>query len=119
MTAFRTLLIIMLTVLVSYTGVVIANHGLGLLNIFLEDIAIMGWAGQFNLDFMFMLILSAFWVAWRHQFSGIGVLLSVLAFFGGVLFLTIYLLILSWQFNGNMKPILLGKTRTQEDFNEA
>jgi len=119
MTAFRTLLIILLTTLIGYTGVVIANHGLGLFNIFFGDIAVMGWAGQFNLDFMFMLILSACWVAWRHQFSGIGILLSLLALFGGSLFLTIYLLILSWQFNGNVKTVLLGKERTQEDLNEA
>jgi len=119
MTAFRTLLIILLTILMGYTVVVIANHGLGLFNIFFGDMAVIGWAGQFNLDFMFMLILSAFWVAWRHQFSGIGILLSVLALLGGSLFLTIYLLILSWQFNGNMKLVLLGKTRAQEDFNEV
>lgn len=115
MTAFRTLLIVLLTILVGYTGVTIANHGLGLLNIFFGDIAVMGWPGQFNLDFMFMLILSALWVAWRHQFSGIGMLLSVLALLGGSLFLTTYLLILSWQTNGNMKQMLLGKVRTQED----
>ncbi len=119
MTAFRTVLITLLTILVGYTSVVIANHGLGLFNIFFGDMAVVGWAGQFNLDFMFMLILSAFWVVWRHQFSGIGIFLSVLALFGGSLFLTTYLLILSWQFNGNMKPVLLGKARAQEDFNEA
>lgn len=119
MTAFRTLLMILLTVLIGYTGIVIANHGLGLLNIFLGDIAGIGWPGQFNLDFMFMLILSALWVGWRHQFSGNGILLSVLALFGGSLFLTIYLLILSWQSNGNMKQVLLGKARVQEDLNAA
>lgn len=119
MTAFRTLLIILLTVLISYTGVVIANHGLGLLNVFFGDMAVIGWAGQFNLDFMFMLILSALWVAWRHQFSGSGILLSVLALFGGSLFLTTYLLILSWQSSGNMKQVLVGKARVQEGLNEA
>lgn len=117
MTAFRILLIILLTILIGYTGVVIANHGLGLLDIFFGDMAVMGWPGQFNLDFMFMLILSALWVAWRHQFSAIGILLSVLALFGGSLFLTTYLLILSWQSNGNMKQVLLGKARSQEDSN--
>jgi hypothetical protein len=79
----------------------------------------MAWPGQFNLDFMFMLILSALWVAWRHQFSGIGILLAVLTLLGGTLFLTTYLLILSWQFNGNMKPVLLGAVRVQKDLNEA
>lgn len=119
MTAFRTLLIILLTVLIGYTSVVIANHGLGLLSVFFGDMAVIAWAGQFNPDFMFMLILSALWVAWRHQFSGSGILLSVLALFGGSLFLTIYLLILSWQSRGNMKQVLLGTARAKEDLNEA
>lgn len=115
MTAFRILLIILLTMLIGYTGVVIAHHGLGLFNIFFGDIAVMDWTGQFNLDFMIMLILSALWVVWRHQFSGIGILLSVLALLGGSLFLTTYLLILSWQSSGNMKQVLLGKGRMQEE----
>jgi hypothetical protein len=115
MIAFRTLSIVLLAILVGYTSVTIANHGLGLFDIFFGDMALMGWAGQFNLDFMFMLILSALWVAWRHQFSGIGILLSVLALFGGSLFLTIYLSVSIWQTNGNMKQVLVGKARL-EDF---
>ena len=115
MTAFRLFLIVLLTILTSYTGIVIANHGLGLLNIFFGDIGVMSWAGQFNLDFMVMLTLSALWVAWRHQFSNIGILLSVLALVGGSLFLTIYLLIVSWQTNGDMKQVLLGAGRMLED----
>jgi hypothetical protein len=115
MIAFRTLLIILLAILVGYTSVTIADRGLGLLDIFFGDMALMGWAGQFNLDFMFMLILSALWVAWRHQFSVIGILLSLLALFGGSLFLTIYLSVLMWQTNGNMKQVLVGKARVQED----
>uniref|UniRef100_B8HWP5 DUF1475 domain-containing protein n=1 Tax=Cyanothece sp. (strain PCC 7425 / ATCC 29141) TaxID=395961 RepID=B8HWP5_CYAP4 len=117
MTAFRIFLIGLLTILMAYTGIVIANHGLGLLNIFFGDMAVMGWPGQFNLDFMLMLTLSALWVAWRHQFSSIGILLSMLALVGGSLFLTIYLLILSWQTNGDIKQLLLGMGRVQEGSN--
>jgi hypothetical protein len=51
------------------------------------------WFGQFNLDFMFMLSLSALWVSWRHRFSATGLALGVVAFLGGILFLTVYLLI--------------------------
>jgi hypothetical protein len=35
----------------------------------------MSWSGQFNLDFMTFLGLSAVWVAWRHQFTRGGVAL--------------------------------------------
>ena len=111
MTAFRALLIVLWAIIVGYTAIVIANHGMGLLNIFFGDMAAMGWPGQFNLDFMFMLMLSAVWVAWRHQFSIAGLVLGCLAFFGGILFLTTYLLMVSWQAKGDMKKMLLGATR--------
>jgi len=29
----------------------------------------MQWPGQFNLDFMCMLLLAGLWVSWRHRFS--------------------------------------------------
>jgi len=111
MTAFRALLIVLWALIAGYTASVIANHGMGLLNIFFGDMAAMGWPGQFNLDFMFMLTLSALWVAWRHQFSIAGLVLAFLALLGGILFLTAYLLMVSWQAKGDMKQVLLGKTR--------
>lgn len=111
MIAFRALLILLWVVLAGYTGIVIANHGIGLLTVFFGDMAAMGWPGQFNLDFIFLLLLSALWVAWRHRFSSAGLLLGVLAIFGGSLFLTTYLLVVIGQARGDMKEVLLGKTR--------
>ena len=90
MTTFRGYLIGAWTVLAFYTGVVIANHGMGLLPIFFGDMAEGGWPGQFNLDFMIMLSLSATWVAWRHRFSPAGRALALVAFFGGAAFLCPY-----------------------------
>jgi hypothetical protein len=113
MLAFRFLLLLILTSLVGYTAVVIANHGIGLLPVFFGDIGKMGWPGQFNLDFSFMLTLSALWVAWRHQFSLPGLLLAGLAAIGGSLFLSTYLLVLSWQVKGNINQLLLGSNRTK------
>jgi hypothetical protein len=106
--AFRFLLIILCAILVGYTGFVISNHGMGLLHVFFGDMAAMGWPGQFNLDFMFMLTLSALWVAWRHQFSIAGLVLGLLAFFGGSLFLTTYLCVLSWLTKGDIEQMILG-----------
>ena len=111
MTAFRALLIALWTIIVCYTAIVMANHGMGLLNVFFGDMAAMGWPGQFNLDFMSMLTLSALWVAWRHHFSSAGLVLGVLALFGGGMFLTTYLLIVSGQAKGDMKKVLLGSAR--------
>lgn len=105
---FRTFLVTLWLALSVYTAVVVSNHGLGLLPIFFGDMAVMAWPGQFNLDFMFMLSLSALWVSWRHQFSPAGLSLGLLAFLGGASFLTVYLFVLSLQTKGNMKEVLVG-----------
>lgn len=108
---FRGLLALMIITLVGYTLVVIANHGMSLIPIFFGDIAEMAWPGQFNFDFSGFLILSALWTAWRNQFSPAGLGLSVLALFGGILFLASYLLILSFRQPGDMAAIMLGPDR--------
>ena len=109
MNAFRILLVVIFLAISGYTVVVINNHGIGLLPVFFGDMAEMGWPGQFNLDFMCFLALSALWVSWRHQFSAVGLLLGVCAFFGGALFLSIYLFIQSYRVNGNFNLLLMGR----------
>lgn len=111
MTLFRLFLATCLVAIAAYTSVTIANHGLNLLPVFFGDMAEMGWPGQFNLDFMCFLALSALWVAWRHQFSASGLALAVIAFFGGMLFLSIYLLVHTGRTRGDMKVLLLGEGR--------
>jgi hypothetical protein len=111
MNLFRALLVLILVVLSAYTAIVIANHGINLLAVFFSDIAAMAWPGQFNLDFLGFLILSGIWTAWRHQFSPAGLGLGVLAFFGGMMFLTIYLLIVSLRTKGDVGALLLGEAR--------
>lgn len=108
MTAFRFALIAYVAVLLVYTGIVIANHGMGLIPIFFGDIAKMEWPGQFNLDFMGFLLLTAFWVAWRNGFSAGGLALSLLVPAGGIGFTALYLIYLSYQTNGDVKTMLLG-----------
>jgi hypothetical protein len=111
MTAFRAYLVVVLCGLAGYTLVVGINHGWGLLPIFFSNIAAVGWPGQFNLDFMGFLGLSAIWVAWRHHFSGGGLALAVVAFVGGMMFLAPYLLWASAQARGDAEILLLGKRR--------
>ena len=108
MTAFRALLVALWAAIFGYTAIVVANHGMGLLPVFFGDMEMMGWRGQFNLDFMCMLALSALWVAWRHHFSGGGLALAVLAFLGGASFLCAYLLVVSLQAKGDVRELLLG-----------
>lgn len=111
MTAFRVLLVAIVAIVGAYTGVVIANHGPNLFPAFFGDMAEMGWAGQFNLDFTCMLMLSGLWVAWRHQFSGAGIALGIGAFFLGAPYLSTYLLVASSQARGDMREVLLGRAR--------
>ena len=56
MNAFRILLVVFIIAIISFTGVVIYNHGWNLLPIFFSDIVAMTWPGQFNFDFLCFLV---------------------------------------------------------------
>jgi hypothetical protein len=111
MGAFRVLLVVVFVTICGYTAVVVANHGSNLFPVFFGDIGKVAWAGQFNLDFMGFLTLSALWLAWRHQFSPLGCMLGVLGFFGGAPLLTAYLLYQSFAAKGDVRILLLGEAR--------
>lgn len=111
MAAFRIFLVVIFLIIAGYTGVVVSNYGMGLLPIFFGDMAKLEWPGQFNLDFMCMLSLSGLWISWRHQFSAIGIILGIIAFFGGALFLSAYLFVESFRVRGDMKALMLGQDR--------
>lgn len=114
MTLFRLFLAACLLAIIGYTSVTIAHHGLNLLPDFFGDMAAMGWPGQFNLDFMTFLLLAALWVAWRHHFSAAGLALALLASIGGMLFMSIYLLVHSYRTGGDMAALLLGPARAAQ-----
>ncbi|MBF7729279.1 hypothetical protein [Pseudomonas sp. N040] len=113
MQAFRIYLVVVVVCLGTYTMMVGVNHGWNLLPVFFHDLLAMTWPGQFNADFTTFLMLSALWVAWRNQFSGTGIALAVVAFFGGMMFLAPYLLYASIQARGNVNVILLGASRVK------
>lgn len=95
MPAFRLFLFCYAAGLAAYTAIVIANHGWDLFSVFFGDILAVTWAGQSNTDFTGFLALSALWTAWRNHFSPLGLTLALVAFFGGMVFLATYLLLLS------------------------
>lgn len=111
MKAFRIYLAVVILCLGTYTMIVGLKHGWNLIPVFFADIIAMTWPGQFNADFTSFLLLSGLWVAWRNRFSAAGVGLSVVAIFGGMMFLAPYLLYKSIQAKGNVKVILLGESR--------
>ena len=108
MTAFRLYLAAIWIVLIVYTLVVGAEHGWNLLAVFFADMAAMGWAGQFNLDFMMFLSLFGLWLAWRHDFTPGGIALGVAGFFLGMSLLAPYVIYLTVRARGDMKRVLLG-----------
>lgn len=111
MTALRTLSFAFLTIITIYTVAAIANDGFDLITPFISDILGVGWSGQFNLDFMMYLILSALWVAWRHDFSGAGIALAAIASVGGMLFFATYLLVQIGRAKGDVERLALGDRR--------
>lgn len=88
-----------------------ASHGSNPLPTFFSNVADTTRPGQFNLDFMTSLSLSALWAAWRHRFSAGGIALAGVAFFGGMMFLALYLLWATAQVPGDPGVLLLGKER--------
>jgi hypothetical protein len=111
MIAFRLLLVLIITTVLIYTGLVVSAHGWQFLPVFFGDLAAVTWAGQFNLDFSCFLLLAGLWLAWRNHFTPVGLLLGVLTLIGGAPFFATYLLITSFQANGDMKTILLRRAR--------
>lgn len=108
MTAFRLLLLVFLVGVLSYTGVVVSRHGADFLPVFVGDIAKLGWAGQFNVDFTCLLLLAALWIAWRHRFGAAGLILALLVPIGGTPFLCVYLLVQNVRGRGDVRVMLLG-----------
>jgi hypothetical protein len=108
---FRFLLVAIFVTIAVYTAIVISSHGWNLLPIFLSEIGAMSWSGQFNLDFLSFLLLAGLWLAWRHDFSPAGLVLGLFGIFGGMMFMSAYLLIASITAGGDMKTLLLGSRR--------
>ena len=111
MLGFRIFMAIIFVAIVIYTTATISNHGWDLLPVFFGDMLAMTWPGQFNFDFMTFLLLSGFWVSWRHRFSAKGILLGLAAVFGGMLFLSLYLFIASYLSKGNAQELLMCRSR--------
>ena len=105
---FKTLLIVQTLVLLSYTLVVFKIEGVNLFSIFIKNIQLYNWSGQFSLDLLCYLILSAFWIMWRNKFNLKSILLGIFAMLLGILFFAPYLLWLVNKENGDLKLVLFG-----------
>jgi hypothetical protein len=97
MTTARIVWAALFVVVLVYTGWVVSRFGWDFVSPFYGAIARGDWQGQFNTDFHVMLILSAWWVAWRAGWSGRGLLRALLALGFGAPFLCAYFFLLSLQ----------------------
>ncbi len=113
MTFFKALLTAMCLVVLIFTVLAVSNDGVNLFATTLPSITEFGWPGQFHVDFLTYLILSGIWVAWRHEFSPLGIVLGLLASQLGIIFLSPYLLFAINKANGDMRQVLLGEQRAQ------
>ncbi|MEO1135241.1 MAG: hypothetical protein AAFW68_01360 [Pseudomonadota bacterium] len=108
MLLFRIFLIAVFITIAIYTLIVGLNHGWNLVPVFFGDISQLAWPGQFNLDFLTFLLLAALWVMWRHEFSSAGIGFGLMTMACGMLFLSAYLLTVSFRVNGDVRALLLG-----------
>ncbi len=107
MTVFRIILAAMFVAILAYTAVTVTHHGINLFPAFFGDLAKFGWPGQFNLDFAFMLLLGAAWIAWRHGFTPAGFGLALCVMTLGTLFLSAYLLLATIRTKGDVRAMLM------------
>lgn len=111
MSAFRSVLIVFFLGLGVYTVLAVSSDGMNFLTPFLGAINAVGWQGQFNLDFAGYLVMAAFWIAWRHNFSKGGLLVAAMASVGGMMVVAPYLLVAVGKAQGDAKVLLLGEAR--------
>jgi hypothetical protein len=114
MPIFRAFLLTAIVAIVAYTIPVGLNHGWNFMTTALADLQTMDWRGQFDIDFLFLLALAGTWLAWRHAFSPAGLLLGVFTFFGGMPFLSAYLLYAIAKTGGDMRKVALGEHRAAQ-----
>lgn len=111
MLLFRLYLFALFAAVSTYAVIVTITHGGAWFGVFMGDLMAMNWPGQFNFDFMCVLAVIGLWVAWRHEFSALGLLLGICGFLGGAFFLTAYLFVNSLLVKGDPVTLLIGRGR--------
>ena len=107
---FRVLLVLIWGIVVYFTVIPTLSEGILAANdVFGHDVSQFNWRSQFNVDLLAHMTLVGSWVAWRNRFSPTGIVLGLLCLFGGSLFSYMYVLIISFANQGDVRKILLGK----------
>jgi hypothetical protein len=104
----KTLLIVQTIGLLIYTVFSYQKEGANLLKAFTNNILLLSWSGQFNLDFLCYLTLSGFWIMWRNKFTIKSIFTGLIAMVLGIVMFAPYLLWLINKENGDIKRVLVG-----------
>ncbi len=113
MMAFKILLIAMIAIIFTYTGVVMFREGADFLTPFFEAVLSITWGGQFALDFACYLVFSALWVMWRHGFSIGGILFGLVCGLMGFVVFAPYLLLQTFR-APDVRSLVLGPANTSQ-----
>lgn len=95
----------------SYCYLVVQSQGSDFISPFTDSIMGLTWQGAFNIDFMCYLLLTSFWIAWRHRWSLLGVFFGFVNCIGGIVFFGLYLLLVSIQTQGDIFRLLVGQQK--------
>lgn len=104
----KILLAIQAITLFVYTLFCFQREGADLLSVFVNNIAALGWNGQFNLDFSCYLVLSGLWIVWRNNFSLKSFFIAIAASIVGIMVFAPYFLFLLIKEKGDLEKTLIG-----------
>ena len=109
MTNLRNLIIVLFGALTIYTLFSVSIEGPNFIPGFVSDLISLSWKGQVNLDLITFTTLSGLWVAWRHNFSGGGILMGVAVLVGAMMVFAPYLLYVISKSKGDFTVLLMGQ----------
>jgi len=102
-------LVVMWCIFAALCLYVVGTVGWSGASLFFSDIYAGTWRAIYNVDFIIHILLVAGWVAWKEEFSFLGVLTAFFCICGGALFTLWYLFYLSVVNKGDFAKILVGK----------
>lgn len=118
MTLLRAFLLASTLLIFTLTIYVMATVGINYPAVYYNDLLKLDWRSQFSTDLLIYLSLMTIWVVWREGLTPRGVLFGFLSMTLGSMFAGPYLLLATYQANGDPKTLLLG-TRSGESSSEA
>lgn len=108
MTTLRALLIVFTIAIYLFTFAAVASYGVNWPAVAINDILALNWRSQFDVDFIFHLLLLATWICWREGFTAKGYAFGFLSIVMGGMFSFPYILYATYIAKGDPKEVLLG-----------